>query len=206
MKQLCKLTDQNMKTHNGFQWELGKKEIIKKKGGNLCSDSYFHCYEHPLLSVLLNPMHADIKNPRLFLIEVGGKSKDDNGLKCGFKEMTLIEEIRLPEITINQRIAFGILCALQVYKEESFVKWANDWLHNVDRSKVSASAAYASASASASAAYAAYAAYAASAYASAANAAYAAYASAYAERAGNVIKIDLIALAKKSLMMEKIDV
>ena len=176
----CKLTNQNMRTHNGFQWELGKKEVIKTKGGELCSDSFFHCYEHPLLAVLLNSMHANIKNPRLFLIEVGGENKEDNGLKCGFKEMTLIEEIKLPEISINQKIAFGILCALEVYKEESFVKWANNWLNNVDRSKTSANAA-AAADAYANYAYAA---------------AYVAY-SAYADAA--YANLDLISIAKKAL-------
>jgi hypothetical protein len=178
----CKLTDQNMRTHNGFQWKLGKKEIIKKKGGKLCSDSYFHCYEHPLLAVLLNPIHANIKRPRLFLIEVGGECKDDNGLKCGFKEMTMIEEIELPDISLNQKIAFGILCALEVYKEDSFVKWANNWLSNIDRSKtyddvgiVVCAAAYAAADA----------------------AAYAANVAAYA--ASNKKCSDLISLAKKTL-------
>ena len=105
--------------------------------------------------------------------------------------MTLIKEIELPEITLNQQIAFGILCSLAVYKESTYILWANDWLNNVDRS---AARAYA-------AAYAAYAAAAADAYA-AADAAYAAAdAARYAARANAAAdaNIDLIKLAKKAL-------
>ena len=44
--------------------------------------------------------------------------------------MRLIKEIEVPNITLTQKIAFGILCALEVYKVEDFVKWANNWLNN----------------------------------------------------------------------------
>ena len=39
-----KLTNKEMKTHKGFQWELGKKEVIEKKGNALCTDAVFHFY------------------------------------------------------------------------------------------------------------------------------------------------------------------
>ena len=35
---------------------------------------------------------------------------------------------------INQKIAFGILCALEVYKDEKFRTWADSWLSGSDRS------------------------------------------------------------------------
>ena len=72
---------------------------------------------------------------------VDGESKDDKGLKCGYKSMTLVEELELPEITSNQKIAFGILCALEVYKEPKFVSWAENWLDGSDGSDNAARAA-----------------------------------------------------------------
>ena len=41
----------------------------------------------------------------------------------------------------HQQKAFCILCALKVYQEENFVKWANKWLTGEDRSSNSAGAA-----------------------------------------------------------------
>lgn len=136
-----KLTDQQMQTYNKFQWELNKwyKVSGEKK---LCSDGWLHFYSHPLLAVFLNPIHAAINNPRIFKVEVKGKYEDDNGLKCGYSEARLIKELALPVITLNQHIAFEILCAMEVYKEKSFVEWANDWLSARDRSVAATQAAW----------------------------------------------------------------
>ena len=136
-----KLTDQDIRTHNGFQWELGKEVITDGENEELCNKHWLHYYHHPLLAVLLNPIHADIDNPRLFEVKALGKHLDDKGLKGGCTKMTLVKEIELPEITLNQQIAFGILCSLAVYKESTYILWANDWLNNVDRSAARAYAA-----------------------------------------------------------------
>ena len=196
----CKLVTQDLKTHNQFQWELGKKETIKTTGGELCSSDFFHYYSDPLLSVFLNPIHADIENPRLFLVDVVGETLSDRGLKLGSKELTLIKEIDLPEVTLNQRIAFGILCALGVSKEPEFVLWANGWLDGSDRSSVAARAAAKQAARAATrAARAADAAdYAAAAAADAADYA-AARAADAAQAAADAANLDLISLANKAL-------
>jgi hypothetical protein len=181
----CKLVTQELKAYNGFQWELGKKEVIETSGGELCSDQFFHYYDHPLLAILLNPIHGSIKNPRLFLVETAGESLSDKGLKSGSKELTLVEEIELPEVALNQKIAFGILCALEVNRDPEFVLWANNWLSGIDRSRgaaayyayaarAAANAAWSDAAAAARSA-AAYAADAAAARSAAAAAYYAAY-------------------------------
>ena len=59
--------------------------------------------------------------------------------------MTLIKEIALPKINKTQKIAFGILCTLEVNQEENFVLWANDWLSEKDRSHKTAEAMHAAA-------------------------------------------------------------
>ena len=113
-----KLTDQDLQTYKGFQWEIGK--WVKAKGeGGLCTNGCLHCYGSPLLAVLLNPIHIKIKDPKLFEVEVRGK-EDTDGLKYGVSEMRLIREIPLPEITTTQKVAFGILCAKEVCKDKDW--------------------------------------------------------------------------------------
>ena len=202
-----KLTNQNMKTHNGFKWELNKKYKIDpaKTGTTLCSDQVFHFYDSPELAILLNSIHTDIGNPRLFQCTCDQVTHD--GLKGGAKWMMLKTEISIPKITINQKIAFGIYCAGRVYKDKNFRKWAKNWLANIDRSAQAASDA-ADAAAAHAAADAAHVAQAASDVAQAA--AYAADAAVYVAHAAAAhaaadaahAKIDFKLLAKKAMKIK----
>jgi hypothetical protein len=169
-----KLTDQNLQTHNGFQWALGVEVTADGDSDSLCNSHWLHYYHHPLLAVLLNPLHAAIYNPRLFEVKANGKHLDDSGLKGGCTKMTLVKELALPKINLIQKTAFSILCSLEAHNDSDYIKWANNWLTDTDRS---ANAANAAANA---------------AYANAANAA------AYAANAANA-KIDLIRIAKKAM-------
>ena len=188
-----KLTDQNMQTYNGCLWVLGDEKTTSGEGG-LCGPGWLHCYSDPLLAVLLNPIHADYENPRLFRAHVGGTSKPDHGLKSGYTKMTLIEEIPVPAISTAQRVRFAILCAMKVYQDPGFVQWGENWLSGKDRSaeaaRAAAEAAEAAAWAAEAAAEAAWAAEAARAAAWAAEAA--AEAAAWAE-------IDLISIAHEAV-------
>jgi hypothetical protein len=154
--QLCKLTTQDLTTHNGFQWKLNEPVPVLSGKGGLCSNTVYHCYEHPLLAILLNPIHADIKNPKLFSIEIPApydlEPLLDAGLKRGYRTMTLIEELPLPEIPIINTVAFGILCALEVEQSAKFQRWAEMWLNGKDRSAARAAAEAAEAAAARAAA------------------------------------------------------
>src|SRR5690606_4646419 len=119
-----KLTTQDLTTYNGFKWEIGKKYTTNGEGG-LCGPGFLHYYHHPLLAVLLNPIHADIINPRLFEVEAEGIHLDNHGLKGGCTEMTILREIDLPEITTTQRVAFSVLISLDVYKSKGYKEWAD---------------------------------------------------------------------------------
>ena len=182
-----KLTEQDLTTYNDTKWVLN--EWKETSGlGELCTGGWLHCYTHPLLAILLNPIHANITNPKLFKCEVEGECLTDYGRKEGWTRMRIIEEMEIPQLSLINKVAFGILCALEVYKDKKWVTWANTWLENKDSSKESA-AAYYSANAAAAARYAANAAY-------AANSAYAADAAYYAAASAN---IDLIKLAEKAM-------
>ena len=182
-----KLTDQDGYTRRGKTgetlWKEGKRVEAIGTGNKLCSNDVIHYYDSVELAVMLNPIHACIDNPILWGIEIEDCIAHD-GLKGGCKAATAIRRVgKFPEVPTSARVRFGILCALEVYREEVFVKWAKDWLSNKDRT---AAAAHAAAAAAADAAYAAAAAAYAAAHAAAA-AAYAAYAAA-AAAAGKAAK------------------
>ena len=203
-----KLTTQDGTTHNYYQWSLPKGE---KPGdwhrtsgeGNLCGPGWLHYYHHPLLAVLLNPIHADIQDPILWEVEVGGEQKDDAGLKGGATKMRLLKKIDLPMFSTEQRVVFGIYCALETCNDEEFVRWANGWLMGSDRSAAEAAQAAAAwtaaARAAAEAAQAAAAAWTAAAWAAEAAARAAWTAAAWAARAA---QIDLVAIAKKAQQVQ----
>src|SRR3972149_7121498 len=106
-----KLTDENMCTYNNTQWEIGIEKTTSGEG-ELCGSGWLHCYSNPLLAILLNPIHANIKNPRLFKVNALGNHKYDKGLKEGCTSLTIIKELPISDITLNQKIAFGILVSL----------------------------------------------------------------------------------------------
>jgi hypothetical protein len=216
-----KLTNEKMQTYNNTQWELQEWKETSGKG-ELCSPGWLHYYNDPLLAAFLNPIHAKFAAPRLFQVEVAPEAriKEDRGLKLGCTKMRLVQELQFPQVTMEQRVKFGILCALEVYDDAKFVQWAAKWLDGADRSKKAAwAAAWAAAAAddawAAAAADDAWAAAADAARAAAraadaavdaagaADAAYAAYAAARAADAAawaaEIKDIDLIAIAKKAM-------
>jgi len=204
-----KLTNEKMQTHNNTQWELQEWKETSGKG-ELCSPGWLHYYNDPLLAAFLNPIHAKFAAPRLFQVEVAPEAriKEDRGLKLGCTKMRLVQELQFPQVTMEQRVKFGILCALEVYDDAKFVQWAAKWLDGADRSKNAAAWAAdaaddAWAAAADAARAAARAADAAVDAAGAADAAYAAYAAARAADAAawaaEIKDIDLIAIAKKAM-------
>lgn len=148
-----KLTDQNLQTHGGCQWEIGAPRETDGNG-DLCGPGWLHYYHDPLLAVLLNPIHANIDNPILWEAEAEGAHKDDNGLKGGCTKLTLIRQIDLPQITTEQRVRFAILCAKDICADPAWNEWAEGWLSSGDRSEAERAvwAAWAAAAAAAAAA------------------------------------------------------
>ena len=129
-----KLTDRNGQTRNNTQW--GPNVTHKASGtyNDLCSNGWIHFYTDPNIAVLLNPSHADFKNPILWEAETIGEAKHDL-LKSGSKGLITLQQIALPEYTNIQKVCFAILCAKFVYKDIKWNEWANSYLTGVDRSK-----------------------------------------------------------------------
>jgi hypothetical protein len=133
---LYKLTDEKGQTHGGTQWGEEVTHKARERGKALCTESVIHCYRHPLLAVLFNPIHADFRTPLLW--EATGRVVADDGLKVGCKKVTTIRQIPLPVITTEQRVKFAILVSLEVYHDKDYAKWARNWLDNTDRTEVAA--------------------------------------------------------------------
>ena len=211
-KIVFKLTDNVGQTKDNTQWGNDVSHAAKGDGKELCSNGWIHYYTHPLIAVLLNPIHAKFKSPKLWEAKASGKIINEE-LKSGCKTLRTIKEIPLPEISVLQRVAFGILCGKEVTEDKAWNKWADKWLSGEDRSKETAyaaaydaAAAYAYAAACAgAAAYAAAASSGAAAYNAADAAAYnAADAAAYnaadaADYAAASKSINFIALAEKAM-------
>ena len=140
---MYKLVDKKWETRNNTKWSIGQTNKVTGEGKKLCSPDLLHCYKSPVQAVLFNPIHASIRNPILLEIECSELLVDD-GLKYGCKEQTPLKELSLPDITIEQKVAFAIYCALEVYSEKTFVVWANNWLSGKDRSCETAEALAAS--------------------------------------------------------------
>lgn len=137
MTELCKLTTQDGRTRVGFGNETQWGENVTHSGtgaGALCGPGYVHAYEHPLVAVLMNPIHADIPNPVLWEGE-GEIALRDGQLKCGCVTFMTLRRIPLPELSTEARVEVAIRCALYVYSKPSFVTWAQAWISGADRSE-----------------------------------------------------------------------
>ena len=156
MVKMYKLTTQENTTHGGMSWKIGKTNTAKGVGSSMCSDQVLHCYASPAQAVFLNPIHADIKNPRLYEIECSPIIATD-GLKFACKKQTPTQELSPIFLSATQRVAIAIKIAILDYKESNFLEWANLWLNGLDRSRGAAAyaAAYAANAAANAAAYAA---------------------------------------------------
>ena len=139
MIKLYKLTDGDGQTRGGTQWGPGVSHSGTGEG-ELCGPGWIHAYEHPLVAVLMNPIHANFQNPRLWEAE-GEVGLRDGQIKCGCKTLTTIREIPLPSITTEMRVRFAILCAKGVCACPSWNAWADRWLSGEDRSEDASEAA-----------------------------------------------------------------
>jgi len=190
---LYKLTDKNDQTHGGCQWGKGVTHTADGKG-RLCTKHWIHAYTDPILTVLVNPIHGEYDTETGHMWECEGEiGRNDRDQKVGCKKLTTIRRIDMPQITIEQRVRFAILCAKKVCKDRKWNKWANNWLNGKNKT---ADAVYAAFDAAGAAAHAAT--HAASGITGAAT--HAAYAAVYA---AYVADINLIEIAHKAIRETK---
>lgn len=121
-----KLTDQRGCTQ-GMQWVPGEWHSVSGIG-TLCSAAFLHAYPSALAAVFMNPVHARIQLPRLWVAEALGASREDNGLKVGFAQLRIVEEILIPIVTQEQRIRLALLASLEVCSNPAWIEYARNYL------------------------------------------------------------------------------
>jgi len=187
-----KITDEKDQTYGGCQWGEGITHTADG-GGELCTEHWIHAYSHKLVAIFMNPAHGNYNPKTMHLWECEAElGRDDRGLKFGTTKLTSIKRCRIPRISRAVKIRFAIYCALEVYKDKDFKRWADNWLSGEDRSTEATEAA----------AWAAGAAWA----TEATEAAWAAWAAAWAAEATEAAwaaDIDLISFIKKAVKDEQ---
>jgi len=128
MVTLYKITDSKGQTQNNTQWGESVTHKAKNKGKELCTNQVIHAYRDPYLAVFHNPIGGDYNEKTMRVWEAKGKIVVYDGMKVGCKTLTTTKEIPVPSITTEQRVEIAIRCAVQVYKDPSFIKWADSWL------------------------------------------------------------------------------
>jgi hypothetical protein len=94
-------------------------------------------YKNVLLAVFMAPTHVAQKYSVMWECE-GDIVEQVSQLKCRCTSLTTLRQIPMPIITLEQRVKFAILCALQLCNEIWFVDWANNWLNGKDRTAMTA--------------------------------------------------------------------
>jgi hypothetical protein len=115
---LYKLTTQDNTTYDDFKYVINQKYTKPKKDNpQLCTNDIYHAYKDINLAFLLNPIHANIINPRLY--ECQGEIVISDFSKVGCFDLTLTKEIKPPtwvgrKDEIKVRLLFAVLSAREV--------------------------------------------------------------------------------------------
>ena len=137
MERHYKLTNERNCTREGhpncLQWGAGITHEASGSGKVLCTDGWIHCYADPFVGVMRD-CHGGRYGLGAHMWECLGEGKHlSDGLKWGFRRITTLRELPLPKVTAEQRVRWGILCSLEVYKEQRYVQWAQRWLRGTGR-------------------------------------------------------------------------
>ena len=105
---LCKWVSEDMKTMNDTKWEVGvAKELPEKDDLELCEEGLFHYFRHPLLAVLLKDFYYCGCYRKLYQVKPEGKFVKDWDI-CGSTKLTLVKELRIPQVTYVQKVCILI--------------------------------------------------------------------------------------------------
>jgi len=104
---LFKLTTQDNKTRAGENnecvWGPNVTHSAIGDGKELCSAGFIHAYESPLIAVLMNPIHANIDNPKLWECD-GEVIKRDGQLKCGVRTLTTVMKLHCQLLPLSREL------------------------------------------------------------------------------------------------------
>lgn len=126
------ITNENNESWQKKTWG----ENVSHEEGNF--NYHFDVYQSPLVAAFMYPCYqGSITNPKLWNA-VGENQTAGDGLRLKFLKLTTLNEIPLPQPSENQRIAFGILAALNLIQIPAFISWAKNYLSGKDTTKETA--------------------------------------------------------------------
>jgi hypothetical protein len=129
MTKIWKFTSKYHFTKNNTHWVVNRPNKIENKEiRGLCTSSWLHAYEHPVLAVLFRKRHINSYYNSYVFWEGEGEIGITDGTKCGCKEITLNKIVDLPILTERQLIAFVTLLTLRFVHAPAFKKWATAFL------------------------------------------------------------------------------
>ena len=122
------ITDSNNKTWRDVTWE---ENITHEQNDN--PNYLFSVYDDPILAHMMNSAYEGFKNPNIWLAE--GKVTNSFEFRYECSKLTAKKQIQVNIPTDDQRIAFAILCSIQIVSNPIYKKWAKNYLSGNDRTK-----------------------------------------------------------------------
>ncbi|GMR19656.1 MAG: hypothetical protein BMS9Abin36_0251 [Gammaproteobacteria bacterium] len=90
-------------------------------------------FHSPHLAVLEHD-DSTVNKVKLFMFHTWTVGVDMNNPKA----YTVVKEVPVPSASLDKKLAFSIAAASEIFANEEFVKWAEDWLADIDRSAITA--------------------------------------------------------------------
>ena len=149
MTPIYKLTRPDRTTYRSFKYEVGQLYTFSGTG-DLCGPGYSHAYLSIATAILHNPIHAAY-NPAILWRAEGIITIEEGPMKVGCSAIRLLEPCPMPQVTIEQRVAYAIRSAWP-FGTPTWRTWALNWLNGTNRTLAVAQAAEANAAAAAEAA------------------------------------------------------
>ena len=132
---LCKWVSQDMTTMNNTHWRVGVAQQLPEQDNiDFLKEGIFNYFSDIPFAMMLKEQYGCENYTRLYEVIPEGKIIKREG-RCGSTKLTLVKELEVPKVTLDQRTVFAILCALEVYKDPNFINWAEKWLSGEDHSK-----------------------------------------------------------------------
>lgn len=136
MIQVIKLTAPDRTFYTGVKWRVGQTNRVVW-GGHMCENGCLHGYKTLGMAVMASPGH--VHNYTRALICSTPEILASDGLKIGMAEMTGVRWVKLPKVTLDQRVEWAVRCVLLMPKvPKKFKTWAAAWLDGSDRNAGSA--------------------------------------------------------------------
>lgn len=126
---VAKLTSKNCETVEGMSglplvWGENCTHKSTPRAKSIYAPGWIHACPHPLFVKIVGLRYD---KPRLWRAEGCGQITDA-GIRLGFSELTTLEEIPLPTLSVRAAARFAIYNALVCCKSDKFQKEAHEWL------------------------------------------------------------------------------